>query len=73
MKQIQTLPVRPKIPSIASQLLDMSIGETARMELIGRSLHHYQETRSRMRMRGRGDWTHEFTEDGRALLITRIK
>lgn len=72
MKQIQTLPVRPKIPSIAAQLQEMTIGEQARLELVGRSLNHYLETRSRLRMRGLGDWTYEFTKDGRALIITRV-
>lgn len=71
MKQILTLPVRPKIPSVASQLQELAIGEQARLELVGRSFNHYMETRSRLRNRGRGDWAHEFTEDGRALIITR--
>lgn len=73
MKRIQTLPVRPKIPSISSQLQELTIGEQARLELIGRSLNHYLETRSRLRNRGCGDWAHEFTKDGRALIITRLQ
>lgn len=71
MKQIITLPVRPKVPSVASQLLELKVGEQARLELVGRSLNNYQETRSRLRGRGAGDWEHEFTDDGRALIITR--
>lgn len=71
MKQIITPPVRPRTPSVASQLQELKVGEQARLELVGRSLSHYLESRSRLRGRSLGDWTHEFTDDGRALIITR--
>ena len=72
MKQFLTPPILPKIPSIASQLRQMRVGEQARLEIVGRSMSSYQESRSRLRTENVGDWTHEFTEDGRAIIITRV-
>ncbi len=73
MKQITALPMRPKIPTIASQLRELEIGEKARLELTGCIYGNYQATRSKLRRKGVGDWVHEFTDDGLALIITRTK